>query len=109
MPTSVPAIFPANSSWVRSLVGQAAQSKRMLVLDARCRRYVADHIAVTSGLGEATRQCSLIVPFLYEGRVVGVIEMGTLDPVHTGAGGFLPDGDGKHRGGHQHRPNARAH
>jgi len=56
------------------LVGQAALEKRpMMITDIP-----ADYISIGSALGETLPQNIMIFPFMYENRVVGVIELGTL-------------------------------
>jgi len=56
------------------LVGQAAlEKKRILVEDVS-----QAHITVTSALGELAPRSILCVPLLYAGKVVGVIELGSL-------------------------------
>ncbi|MCH8207728.1 MAG: GAF domain-containing protein [Nitrospinae bacterium] len=58
------------------LVGQAAlEKKSVLVTDLP-----EDYIRIQSGLGEAPPRNILVAPFLYEGNVMGVIELGS---VHT--------------------------
>ncbi len=58
----------------QGLLGQAARGGSAIVVDA----VPADYLTVTSGIGRTAVQQILIAPFLYEGRVVGVIEVGTL-------------------------------
>ncbi len=57
-----------------SLVGQAARDQCPLLLDA----VPTDYLTVTSALGEAGPRQLMILPFLFEGRVVGVVEIGSL-------------------------------
>ncbi|MBU0493834.1 MAG: response regulator [Chloroflexi bacterium] len=59
------------------LVGQAALEKHQILV----RNVPEDYIKVTSGLGEASPQFIAVTPFLYEDRVKGVIELGTLSPI----------------------------
>ncbi len=57
------------------LIGQAAQGKeRILITDVR-----DNSLAVVSALGETLPRNILCVPFLYEGDVKGVIELGSLE------------------------------
>ncbi len=57
-----------------SLVGQAARDQGLLQLDA-----VPDgYLTVTSALGETAPRHLVILPFLFEGRVIGVVEIGKL-------------------------------
>ncbi|HNT74305.1 MAG TPA: response regulator [Anaerolineae bacterium] len=55
------------------LVGQAVQSCKALVLT----RVPPDYAAIASGLGSAPPQTIVIMPFLYEGQAVGVVELGS--------------------------------
>ncbi|MBN1220388.1 MAG: GAF domain-containing protein, partial [Anaerolineae bacterium] len=56
------------------LVGQAALEKRvMIVADVP-----KDYITVSSALGETVPRTIMVFPVVYENRVVGVIELGTL-------------------------------
>lgn len=55
------------------IIGQAALEKQMILIT----EVPADYICVHSGLGEAVPQNILVVPFLYEGDVRGVIELGS--------------------------------
>jgi len=55
------------------VIGQAALEKQMILIT----EVPADYISIHSGLGEAVPQNILIVPFLYEGEVRGVIELGS--------------------------------
>jgi len=57
------------------LVGQAALEKKPILV----RNVPAEYIQVTSGLGQAVPRFISVTPFLYEGRVKGVIEVGTLE------------------------------
>ncbi|MCI0420957.1 MAG: GAF domain-containing protein, partial [Acidobacteria bacterium] len=57
-----------------SLVGQAALEKQPIVISD----VPADYIAVTSGLGAALPKRLMVAPFIYDGQVVGVVELGTL-------------------------------
>ena len=56
------------------LVGQAALEKQpMLITDVP-----RDYITVRSGLGETIPRNIMLFPFIYDNRVLGVIELGTL-------------------------------
>jgi len=57
------------------LVGQAALERQQILL----RNVPEDYIKVTSGLGEAVPRFICVTPFLYENKVKGVLEIGTLD------------------------------
>jgi CheY-like chemotaxis protein/signal transduction histidine kinase/CHASE3 domain sensor protein len=56
------------------LVGQAALEKQQILV----KNVPEDYIKVTSGLGERVPIFICVTPFLYEDRVQGVIELGTL-------------------------------
>ena len=56
------------------LVGQAALEKKPILV----RNVPEEYIKVTSGLGEAVPRFLSVTPLLYEGRVKGVLEIGTL-------------------------------
>ena len=57
------------------LVGQAAFEKQQILV----RNVPEDYIRVTSGLGERTPKFICVTPFLFEDRLKGVIEVGTLN------------------------------
>ncbi len=57
------------------LVGQAALEKKQILL----KNVPEDYIRVTSGLGERVPRFVCVTPFIYEKRVKGVIEIGTLN------------------------------
>ncbi|WP_437880112.1 response regulator [Pseudomonas sp. LRF_L74] len=59
------------------LVGQAAQERRMLVLD----RLPAGYLKVNSALGNGEPQTVVLLPTVNEGQVNGVIELGFLRPL----------------------------
>jgi CHASE3 domain sensor protein/putative methionine-R-sulfoxide reductase with GAF domain len=59
------------------LVGQAALEKqKIFVTDIP-----EDYISIQSGLGETVPQNILVIPFLYEDKVKGVIEIASLHPM----------------------------
>lgn len=57
------------------LVGQAALEKTQILV----KNVPDDYVKVTSGLGERIPRFICVTPFLYEGRVKGVIEIGNLN------------------------------
>ncbi len=57
------------------LIGQAALEKQPILLT----NVPDDYIKINSGLGETSPKYILAVPFLYDGKVKGVIEFGALD------------------------------
>lgn len=58
------------------LVGQAALEKQPILLTD----VPADYMLIQSGLGKTPPRNLLAVPFLYEDRVVGVLELGSVRP-----------------------------
>ena len=56
------------------LVGQAALEKQQILL----KNVPEDYIKVTSGIGERVPAFICVTPFVYKGRVKGVVEIGTL-------------------------------
>ena len=62
---------PNRFAWGESLVGQAAVERQaILVTEAP-----PDYIRISSGLGEAPPVNLVVLPVLFEGRVLGVIEL----------------------------------
>ena len=55
----------------QSLIGQVAKSKRLIVVDDIPQGY----IKITSGLGEAPPANLVVLPLLFEGEVLGVVEL----------------------------------
>ena len=55
----------------QSLIGQVAKSKRLIVVDGIPESY----IKITSGLGEAPPANLVVFPLLFEGEVLGVVEL----------------------------------
>lgn len=65
---------PATFKFGEGLVGQAALEKRpMFITDVP-----NDYITIRSGLGETAPRNIMVFPFMYNDRVIGAIEMGTL-------------------------------
>jgi signal transduction histidine kinase/HAMP domain-containing protein/CheY-like chemotaxis protein len=60
----------------QSLVGQAARSKRSIVLQDVPEGY----IKISSGLGEAKPASLAVLPILFEDQVLGVIELASFSP-----------------------------
>ena len=56
------------------LVGQAALEKESIILT----QVPEDYISVSSGLGESVPRNIMVYPFMHEGEVKGVVELGTL-------------------------------
>ena len=59
------------------LVGQAALERQQILV----RNVPEDYLKVTSGLGGHTPRFICVTPFLFEGRVKGVVEIGTLNEI----------------------------
>jgi CheY-like chemotaxis protein len=59
-----------------SLVGQAALEKEAIVLS----RIPKDYLMVSSGLGRQNPKNILVQPFIIEGEVKGVVEIGSFNP-----------------------------
>ncbi len=58
------------------LVGQAALEKKQILVE----NVPEDYLKVASGLGNRTPRHICVMPFLYEDRVKGVVELGAFDP-----------------------------
>jgi signal transduction histidine kinase/HAMP domain-containing protein/ActR/RegA family two-component response regulator len=59
-----------------SLIGQVAKTKKpLLVTDVP-----GDYIKISSGLGEASPASLILMPIVFEGQVLGVIEAGSFRP-----------------------------
>ena len=56
------------------LVGQAAIENEPMIVNDIPKNY----LTIRSGLGETAPNTLMVLPFMYEDRVIGVIEMGTL-------------------------------
>ncbi len=69
----------------RGLVGQAAMEKQRIILTS----VPDDYIAVRSGLGETTPRCIVVKPFVHNNEVMGVIELGAIEPFPEKALEFL--------------------
>jgi CheY-like chemotaxis protein/CHASE3 domain sensor protein len=74
----------------RTLVAECAAQRRPLTLDP----VPAGYLKVNSSLGEATAAAVLLSPVQYEGRLVGVIELGFLRPVEPRDGELLQTASG---------------
>jgi len=67
--------LPSEFRLGEGLVGQAALDQRQILID----NVPEDYIRVTSGLGERVPRCLCLTPFSHEGRLKGVVEIGTLN------------------------------
>ncbi|MGQ4333737.1 HAMP domain-containing protein [Streptomyces hayashii] len=65
---------PTRVPFGRSLVGQAARSRRTITVDELPPGYVT----VSSGLGEVEPSALLLLPIVFEGQVLGVIELASV-------------------------------
>ena len=61
------------------LVGQSALENRMITLD----RVPGDYIRIISGLGATSPKSIVLLPVAFEGQVVAVIELASLQPCST--------------------------
>jgi signal transduction histidine kinase/HAMP domain-containing protein len=64
---------PSQFRFGQSLIGQVAKSRRPLVVTD----LPADYVKISSGLGEAAPVNLMILPIVFEDRVLGVIEAGS--------------------------------
>ncbi|WP_217142461.1 HAMP domain-containing protein [Streptomyces sp. AC627_RSS907] len=67
---------PTRIAFGRTLVGQAARSRRTIVVDDLPPGYVT----ISSGLGEVVPTALVLVPIVVEGQVLGVIELASVAP-----------------------------
>ncbi|MFH8342551.1 HAMP domain-containing protein [Streptomyces sp. AM6-12] len=65
---------PERIPFGRSLVGQAARSRRTIAVDELPPRYVT----ISSGLGQIEPTALLLLPILFEEQVLGVIELASV-------------------------------
>ncbi|MCW2573478.1 MAG: two-component system sensor kinase, partial [Frankiales bacterium] len=59
------------------LIGQAAVEKRSILIE----HVPPGYLKITSGLGEAPPSHVIVLPVLFEGRVLGVIELAAFQPI----------------------------
>ncbi|MGW2765871.1 HAMP domain-containing protein [Streptomyces sp. NPDC001275] len=72
---------PTRFSFGRSLVGQAARSRRTITVG----ELPAGYVTISSGLGQAVPTALVLLPILFEDQVLGVIELASVTaftPVH---------------------------
>ncbi len=69
----------------QGLVGQAALEKERILLT----RVPEDYIAIQSGLGETVPRSIVVKPFMRDNTVLGVLELGALEPFSKKALEFL--------------------
>ncbi|MDF3301241.1 HAMP domain-containing protein [Streptomyces tropicalis] len=77
--------LPTRFSVGRSLVGQAARSRRTIVVDELPRGYVT----ISSGLGQVVPTALILLPILFEDQVLGVIELASVTPFRPTHQDFL--------------------
>ncbi|MGK9463426.1 HAMP domain-containing protein [Streptomyces sp. G6] len=67
---------PTRIAFGRTLVGQAARSRRTIVVD----EVPSGYVTISSGLGEVVPSALVLVPIVVEGQVLGVIELASVAP-----------------------------
>ena len=82
----------------QSLIGQVAKTRK----PDHCHRRAAGLRADFSGLGDGAPVNLIVLPIVFEGQVLGVIEAGSFSPVHPGAPGLPGAADGDHRRQREH-------
>ncbi|MFJ4623161.1 HAMP domain-containing protein, partial [Streptomyces sp. NPDC088812] len=65
---------PTRIPFGRSLVGQAARSRRTITVD----ELPAGYVTISSGLGKVEPSALILLPILFEGQVLGVIELASV-------------------------------
>ncbi|MFE1442201.1 HAMP domain-containing protein, partial [Streptomyces sp. NPDC058739] len=65
---------PTRISFGRTLVGQAARSRRAIAIDA----LPPDYVSISSGLGSVVPTTLVLLPIVVEGQVLGVIELASV-------------------------------
>ncbi|WP_030988843.1 HAMP domain-containing protein [Streptomyces sp. NRRL WC-3744] len=76
---------PVRIAFGRSLVGQAARSRRTIAVDELPPGYVT----ISSGLGQVEPTALLLLPIVFEEQVLGVIELAAVTPFTTVQRDFL--------------------
>ena len=66
---------PSHLRLGQSLIGQVAKTKKPLLVTGA----PADYVKISSGLGEATPVNLVVMPIVFEGEVLGVIEVGSFN------------------------------
>ncbi|WP_203609963.1 HAMP domain-containing protein [Streptomyces sp. SID8111] len=67
---------PARIAFGRTLVGQAARSRRTIVVE----ELPPDYVTISSGLGRVVPTALVLLPIVVEGQVLGVIELASVTP-----------------------------
>ncbi|MER8224435.1 HAMP domain-containing protein [Streptomyces sp. NPDC094143] len=65
---------PTRIAFGRTLVGQAARSRRTIVVD----ELPPDYVTISSGLGQVVPSALVLLPIVVEGQVLGVIELASV-------------------------------
>ncbi|MFF3331037.1 HAMP domain-containing protein [Streptomyces sp. NPDC002888] len=65
---------PARIAFGRTLVGQAARSRRTITVD----ELPPDYVTISSGLGQVVPTALVLLPIVVEGQVLGVIELASV-------------------------------
>ncbi|WP_030676020.1 HAMP domain-containing protein [Streptomyces cellulosae] len=65
---------PTRIAFGRTLVGQAARSRRTITVD----ELPADYVTISSGLGQVVPSALVLLPIVVEGQVLGVIELASV-------------------------------
>ncbi|MFD8150772.1 HAMP domain-containing protein [Streptomyces sp. NPDC059720] len=67
---------PTRIAFGRTLVGQAARSRRTIAVD----ELPPDYVTISSGLGQVVPTALVLLPIVVEGQVLGVIELASVTP-----------------------------
>ncbi|GGX00865.1 histidine kinase [Streptomyces malachitofuscus] len=67
---------PTRIAFGRTLVGQAARSRRTITVD----ELPPDYVTISSGLGRVVPTALVLLPIVVEGQVLGVIELASVSP-----------------------------
>jgi signal transduction histidine kinase/HAMP domain-containing protein/DNA-binding response OmpR family regulator len=67
---------PTRIAFGRTLVGQAARSRRAITVD----ELPPDYVTISSGLGQVVPTTLVLLPIVVEGQVLGVIELASVTP-----------------------------
>ena len=78
---------PGHLSFSQGLVGQAAVSRRKVVL----QEVPADYLKISSSLGATEPRSIVVLPFFFEDKVKGVLELGALHEFNDFHLGFLDE------------------
>ncbi|MGA5317055.1 HAMP domain-containing protein [Streptomyces pseudogriseolus] len=67
---------PTRIPFGKTLVGQAARSRRTILVD----QLPPDYVTISSGLGQVVPTALVLLPIVVEGQVLGVIELASVTP-----------------------------